>query len=117
MKTKYPVIYEGHPNQPVEGDMLVWDGSEWVRLKTSYELLTVYSNTADWDCFTGFKKKIANNGNVILTITNIAQGIGGDLLLDTRTEGMVMALRYTQTLIHGRVLVRLEDVHIIMTYH
>ena len=31
MKTKYPVTYEGHPNQPVEGDMLVWDGSEWVK--------------------------------------------------------------------------------------
>ena len=30
MKTKYPVTYEGHPNQPATGDMLVWDGSEWV---------------------------------------------------------------------------------------
>ena len=30
MKAKYPVTYEGHPTPPVEGDMLVWNGSEWV---------------------------------------------------------------------------------------
>ena len=40
MKTKYPVTYEGHPNQPVEGDMLVWDGSEWVKAESKHSLIS-----------------------------------------------------------------------------
>ena len=82
MKTKYPVTYEGHPTPPVVGDMLVWDGSEWVKYTRTYDTLTISDGEAVWDCNTGLYKKISSDISFTLKIQNIVNGMSGDLVFE-----------------------------------
>ena len=85
MKAKYPVTYEGHPTPPSTGDMLVWNGSEWVLLVAAYGTLSTPAgspSTTTWDCNTGLNKKISISASFTLKITNLVDGLSGDLVLN-----------------------------------
>ena len=95
MKTKYPVTYEGHPIPPSTGDMLVWDGSEWVLLTRSYDTLSAPTGnpaTTTWDCETGLNKKISISSAFTLSITNVLNGMSGHVVVNNTTKGTTITL-------------------------
>ena len=69
------------PSNPQTGDMVVWDGSEWVLFKSTYESLTS-AETVTWDCKTGLNKKLTRNTSFTLKIENVVNGMSGDLVFN-----------------------------------
>ena len=49
---------------------------------TAYATLTVTSNATTWDCYTGLNKKLSSSGDFTLSLTNLVNGMSGDLRLD-----------------------------------
>ena len=49
---------------------------------TAYSTLTVTSNATTWDCSTGLNKRVTISANLTLTITNLVDGMSGDLVVN-----------------------------------
>ena len=49
---------------------------------TAYSTLTVTSNATTWDCSTGLNKRVTISANLALTITNLVDGMSGDLVIN-----------------------------------
>ena len=97
MKAKYPVTYEGHPNQPETGDMLIWSGEDWVLIKGAYAELDPPSGNplkTTWNCNVALNTKISVSESFTLEITNVVNGMSGDLVLNV-TEGLTTHITIT----------------------
>lgn len=87
-------IYDG--NEP--GDMLVWDGSEWLLTSSLYESLTLISGQesyAEWDC-AGYKlnKKINATEAFTLKINDMVNGQSGHLVISVISSPITMSLQF-----------------------
>lgn len=49
---------------------------------TAYATLAVTSNATTWDCSTGLNKRVTISANLALTITNLVDGMSGDLVVN-----------------------------------
>jgi len=49
---------------------------------TAYSTLTITSNATTWDCSTGLNKRVTISANLALTITNLVDGMSGDLVIN-----------------------------------
>lgn len=49
---------------------------------TAYSTLTVTSNATTWNCSTGLNKRVTISANLALTITNLVDGMSGDLVVN-----------------------------------
>lgn len=49
---------------------------------TAYSTLTVTSNATTWDCSTGLNKRVTISANLALTMTNLVDGMSGDLVVN-----------------------------------
>ena len=88
MATLRTVKYKTHPTAPSVGDMLVWDGSEWVLLTGAYGTLSTPAGsppTTTWDCNTGLNKKLAHSSDFTLKLNNVSNGMIGDFVLEVGT--------------------------------
>lgn len=49
---------------------------------SAYATLAVTSNATTWDCSTGLNKRVTISANLALTITNLVDGMSGDLVVN-----------------------------------